>query len=128
MTLLALTACAVLAGARSLLVVSERVADAPPALTPAYVAPEQIRGLESSPATDLWGLGATLFYAAEASAAFGGPSPTAAMAAVLTDPPLTPRRAGSLGPLLIGLLAKDPGDRPAPARIRSDLSQLTLRI
>ncbi|MGW3569861.1 serine/threonine-protein kinase [Streptomyces sp. NPDC000941] len=96
--------------------------------TPAYMAPEQIRGLESSPASDLWGLGATLFYAAEASAAFDGPSPTAAMAAVLTDPPLTPRRAGSLGPLLIGLLAKDPQDRPAPARIRSDLAQLTLRI
>lgn len=33
--------------------------------TPAYMAPEQIRGLESSPATDIWGLGATLFYTAE---------------------------------------------------------------
>ena len=94
--------------------------------TPAYMAPEQIRGLESSPATDLWGLGVTLFYAVEGRSAFGRPSPTAAMAAVLTDPPLTPQRAGSpLGPLLITLLAKDPKDRPTPAHLRSELSRLT---
>ena len=96
--------------------------------TPAYMAPEQIRGLESSPAIDLWGLGATLFYAAEGRHAFGGPSPTAVMAAVLTDPPRTPQRAGSpLGQLLISLLAKDPEDRPTTAQLRSGLSQLTLR-
>ncbi|MDT0343892.1 serine/threonine-protein kinase [Streptomyces litchfieldiae] len=95
--------------------------------TPAYMAPEQIRGLESSPATDLWGLGATLFYAVEGRPAFGGPSPTAAMAAVLTDPPLTPRRAGTpLGPLLTSLLAKVPQDRPTPAQLRSALSRLAL--
>ncbi|WP_433466543.1 serine/threonine-protein kinase [Spirillospora sp. CA-128828] len=97
--------------------------------TPAYMAPEQIRGLESSPATDLWGLGATLFYAVEGQPVFGGPSPTAAMAAVLTDPPLTPQRAGtSLGPLLISLLAKDPAARPLPPQIRSELSQLTQHV
>lgn len=96
--------------------------------TPAYMAPEQIRGLESSPAIDLWGLGATLFYAAEGRPAFGGPSPTAVMAAVLTDPPRTPQRAGSpLGQLLISLLAKDPKDRPTTAQLRSGLSQLTSR-
>jgi serine/threonine protein kinase len=95
--------------------------------TPAYMAPEQIRGLESSPAIDLWGLGATLFYAVEGWPAFGGPTPTAVMAAVLTDPPRTPRRAGSpLGELLISLLAKDPEDRPTTARVRADLSQLTV--
>lgn len=96
--------------------------------TPAYMAPEQIRGLESSPAIDLWGLGATLFYAVEGLPAFGGPSLTAVMAAVLTDPPRTPQRAGSpLGQLLISLLAKDPKDRPTTAQLRSGLSQLTLR-
>ncbi|MQY05018.1 serine/threonine-protein kinase [Actinomadura macrotermitis] len=93
--------------------------------TPAYMAPEQIRGLESSPATDVWGLGATLFYAVEGLPAFGGPSPTAAMAAVLTDPPLPPRRAGEpLGPLLMRLLAKDPADRPLAPRLRAELSEL----
>lgn len=96
--------------------------------TPAYMAPEQIRGLESSPAIDLWGLGATLFYAVEGRPAFGGPSPTAVMAAVLTDPPRNPQRAGSpLGQLLISLLAKDPKDRPTTAQLRSGLSQLTSR-
>jgi serine/threonine protein kinase len=96
--------------------------------TPAYMAPEQIRGLESSPAIDLWGLGVTLFFAVEGLPAFAGPSPTAVMAAVLTDPPRTPQRARSpLGKLLISLLAKDPKDRPTTAQLRSDLSQLTLR-
>ncbi len=97
--------------------------------TPAYMAPEQIRGLESSPATDLWGLGATLFHAVEGRPAFGGPSPTAAMAAVLTDAPLSPRRAGApLASLLIGLLAKNPEDRPTPGRLRAELSRLASGI
>lgn len=96
--------------------------------TPAYMAPEQIRGLDSSPVIDLWGLGATLFYAVEGLPAFDGPSPTAVMAAVLADPPRTPERAGSpLGQMLISLLAKDPKDRPTTAQLRSDLSQLTSR-
>ncbi|WP_307805413.1 serine/threonine-protein kinase [Streptomyces spirodelae] len=91
--------------------------------TPAYMAPEQIRGLNSSPATDLWGLGATLFYAVEGKPAFGRPSPTAAMAAVLTDPPLTPHRAGpSLSAVLTGLLAKDRKDRPTSSQLRSQLA------
>ncbi|GLY79260.1 protein kinase domain-containing protein [Actinoallomurus iriomotensis] len=77
--------------------------------TPAFMAPEQIRGLESSPATDLWGLGITLLYAVEERPAFGGPTPTAAMAAVLTDPPHSPERATApLGPLLVSLLAQRP--------------------
>jgi serine/threonine protein kinase len=87
------------------------------------MAPEQIRGLESSPATDLWGLGVTLFYAVEGRPAFGGPSPTAAIASVLTDPPLTPHHAGApLGALFVGLLAKDPRDRPTPLQLRAELS------
>ncbi|MBG6087004.1 serine/threonine protein kinase [Actinomadura viridis] len=93
--------------------------------TPAYMAPEQIRGLESTPATDLWGLGVTLFYAVEGLPAFGRPSPTAAMAAVLTEPPLTPQRAGApLGSLLMSLLARNPTDRPAAIQFRSELSHL----
>lgn len=97
--------------------------------TPAYMAPEQIRGFESTPATDLWGLGVTLFYAVEGLSAFGRPSPTAAMAAVLTEPPLTPQRAGvPLGPLLMGLLTRNPPDRPTTAQLRSELSQLAQRI
>nr|WP_272918053.1 serine/threonine-protein kinase [Actinomadura rayongensis] len=94
--------------------------------TPAYMAPEQIRGTECSPATDLWGLGATLFYAVEGRSAFGRPSATAAMAAVLTEPPPVPHRAdGSLGSLLTDLLAKDPAARPTTARLRAELAQFT---
>lgn len=93
--------------------------------TPAYMAPEQIRGRPSTPATDLWGLGATLCYAVEGQPAFDGPGPTAAMAAVLTDEPRTPQRAGeALGRLLIDLLAKDPQDRPTAAQLRAGLARL----
>ncbi|WP_419995693.1 serine/threonine-protein kinase [Streptomyces boninensis] len=90
--------------------------------TPAYMAPEQIRGHEPGPATDLWGLGVTLFYAVEGQPPFRGPSPTAAMAAVLTDPPAVPERAGPvLGRLLAGLLAKDPVGRPGAEELRAGL-------
>ncbi|GAB2904723.1 serine/threonine-protein kinase [Streptomyces mayteni] len=95
--------------------------------TPTYMAPEQLRGLTSSPATDLWGLGATLYHAVEGQPAFGGPGPMAALAAVLTDPPAAPRRAGKLAPLLVGLLAKEPQDRPAPTWLRAELAELALQ-
>jgi eukaryotic-like serine/threonine-protein kinase len=77
-----------------------------------YVAPEQAMGRRGGPPADLWGLGATLWFAVEGAPPFdrGGPAPT--LAAILHDPPGDPRRGGPLAPVLLALLGKDPEGRP----------------
>ena len=65
--------------------------------SPAYMAPEQAKGEESGPAADFWALGATMFYAVEGEPPFDRGTSIATLAAVVNDPPRTPRRAGPLG-------------------------------
>jgi eukaryotic-like serine/threonine-protein kinase len=73
--------------------------------SPAYMAPEV------EPASDLFSLGATLYAAVEGRSPFGKGCPAATLTAVVDDPPTPFRRAGPLGPVIEGLLAKDPGRR-----------------
>ncbi len=92
--------------------------------TPAYMAPEQIRGTPV-PATDLWALGVTLFHAVEGVSPFARPAAVESIAAVLSDPPPRPRRAGSaLTAVLDSLLAKNPEDRPHVAQTAAELRQI----
>ncbi|GAA1995964.1 serine/threonine-protein kinase [Catenulispora subtropica] len=80
-----------------------------------YMAPERTRGQDSGPAGDLFSLGVTLYQAVEGVSPFRRDSPTATMSAVLFDQPPLPTRAGRLAPLLAGLLAKEPAQRPSVA-------------
>ncbi|MFF0246830.1 protein kinase domain-containing protein [Streptosporangium sandarakinum] len=79
--------------------------------TPAFIAPERIKGGSAQRESDLWSLGATLYAAVEGRAPHdrGGALPT--MHAVLNDEPDPPVRAGRLAPVLEGLLRKDPARR-----------------
>jgi eukaryotic-like serine/threonine-protein kinase len=77
-----------------------------------YVAPEQAMGRRGGPPADLWGLGATLWFAVEGAPPFDRGGPAATLAAILHDPPGEPRRAGPLAPVLLALLGKDPEGRP----------------
>jgi len=89
--------------------------------SPSYMAPERARGHGPLPASDLWSLGATLFTAVEGRAPFERDSQLATLAAVVgEDTPRAPA-AGPLEPVLLALLAKDPGERPDPARLRDML-------
>jgi hypothetical protein len=88
--------------------------------SPAYMAPEQVEGGEVTPATDLWALGATLWFAVEGEAPFGG-GEFQTLTAIVHGTPRTPRRLGPLAPVLAGLLAKDPAARPAAADLRPRL-------
>src|SRR5918999_1452137 len=90
--------------------------------SPAYMAPEQARGEASGPPVDFWALGATMFYAVEGEPPFDRGTSIATLAAVVNDPPRTPRRAGPLGALITPLLAKDPAARPSGPKVRAELS------
>ncbi|HVM19851.1 MAG TPA: serine/threonine-protein kinase [Egibacteraceae bacterium] len=92
--------------------------------SPSYMAPEQAREGTSTEATDLWGLGATLYFAVEGKPPFdrGGAIPT--LTAVSHDPPAPMHRAGPLAPLLNRLLEKEPSDRPTTDEVASVLQSL----
>jgi hypothetical protein len=91
----------------------------------AYTAPERARGEPAVAASDLWSLGATLFYAVEGRRPFGGPSPSAVLQAVLTRDPAPTRRAGPLARVLDGLLRKDVATRMNATEAAELLSLIT---
>ncbi|MDQ4025637.1 MAG: serine/threonine protein kinase [Actinomycetota bacterium] len=86
--------------------------------SPSYMAPEQAREDVTGPASDLWSLGATLYFAVEGVPPFdrGGAIPT--LTAVVGDEPRPPERARALRPALDALLAKDPSRRPGAEALR----------
>jgi hypothetical protein len=86
--------------------------------SPAYIAPERAQGENAMPASDLWALGATLYAAVEGRSPFERGDAMSTLAATLTQDPPPPRRAGPLGPVLQGLLVRDPARRmPAAAAL-----------
>ena len=101
--------------------------------TPAYMAPEQVRGDPVDPRADVYGLGAVLYRCLSGHPPFVGAHQLAILAKVVLDdaPPLrafcpeVPRR---LEALLERMLAKDPERRPADAAaLLADLSDVNER-
>lgn len=84
--------------------------------TPEYLAPEQIHGYPATPASDLWSVGVTLYYAMEGHTPFARASgqPTLDLrSAILYEDPPRPASQGPLATLVLRLLAKDPPRRPS---------------
>lgn len=92
--------------------------------TPAYIAPEHARGDEMGPAVDIYGLGATMYFAVEGVPPFGSGGSLATVMAVLRDPPRPAERAGPLADVLDDLLAKDPQARPDAGTLRARLEAI----
>jgi serine/threonine protein kinase len=95
--------------------------------TPAYMAPEQARGERVGPMADLYGLGATLYFAIEGHAPFSEDGSIATTRAVRDRPHRPGEHLGPLGPLIDGLLAKDPAARPAAAEVAAALDPVAGR-
>lgn len=89
--------------------------------TPAYMSPEQIEGKQATPASDLWSLGVTLYYAIEGALPFQGETVAQVFVSVLTQPMRPALKAGPLASLLEALLTKLPDNR---ATIESAAEQL----
>jgi hypothetical protein len=80
--------------------------------TPAFMAPEQIRGSSATPAADVWALGAVALYAATGQRAFGEGDTTVVYYRVVHEEPDLSGCPAWLLPLVRACLSKDPEARP----------------
>jgi eukaryotic-like serine/threonine-protein kinase len=88
--------------------------------SPGYMSPEQAEGRPVGPASDIFGLGAILAFAATGEAPFGtGSAPTLAYRAV-HDPANLDRVPAEVRALIDRCLAKDPGRRPTAVGVLAE--------
>jgi len=92
--------------------------------SPAYMAPEQAQQGPVGPPTDLWALGATIYFAVEGEPPFERGSPVPTLAAVVHSDPRPMRRAGPLEPAITALLRKSPADRLTASDLRRSLREV----
>ncbi|MEV0968039.1 serine/threonine-protein kinase [Microtetraspora glauca] len=92
--------------------------------SPAYIPPERLQGRPITHAADLWSFGATLYAAVEGRPPYEGPDAVAVLGAVLTREPARPQRAGTLLPVIEGLLRKNPADRIGAAQVADMLERV----
>ncbi|MFC4856303.1 serine/threonine-protein kinase [Actinophytocola glycyrrhizae] len=92
--------------------------------SPTYLAPEVIRGQQADAGSDLWALGASLFFAVEGNAAFGRSSTAATMHAIISEVPYLTRGHGPLASAIMGLLNATPQARLSAQQVRGLLAQV----
>ncbi|GAA4865583.1 serine/threonine-protein kinase [Actinomycetospora straminea] len=93
--------------------------------TPAYLAPEVARGEDSTSASDVFSLGATLYAAVEGMPPFGADDNALALLHnVAAGKVVPPAQAGPLTALLMRLLRDDPAERPSAAQARQELGRI----
>jgi hypothetical protein len=82
------------------------------------------RGQHAGPATDLWALGVTMYWALEDRSPFRGETMEATIAAILSKNPPEPRSQGDLAALVLQMLDKRPSARPDPSDMRAVLQSV----
>lgn len=90
--------------------------------SPSYMAPEQATHGSSGPEADLWGLGATLYFALEGVPPFQGDGPIPTLTAVVGDEPRPMETTSGLIPVIDALLEKEPGTRATSSDVRTMLN------
>jgi tRNA A-37 threonylcarbamoyl transferase component Bud32/flagellar motility protein MotE (MotC chaperone) len=92
--------------------------------TPQFLAPELLNNEPADPATDLWALAVTLYYALEGQAPFNANSLAAMIAAIQRREPPEPRSGGPLAALVMRMLMKDRAARPDTATVAAVLKSI----
>ncbi|MFF2544879.1 serine/threonine-protein kinase, partial [Kitasatospora sp. NPDC058063] len=96
--------------------------------SPGFLAPEQVRGVAVTPATDVFAFGATLAYALTGDTPFGsGASSEVMLYRVVHEEPDLSAVPPQLAPLIRACLAKEPAERPGAAALHERLSELAAR-
>ncbi|MEU8704123.1 serine/threonine-protein kinase [Streptomyces sp. NPDC048565] len=85
--------------------------------TPAFMAPEQIRGHSASSATDVFALGNLAVFAATGRTAFGEGNPEAMFFRIINEPPELSSCDAELRTLVERCLAKGPVERPSVSEV-----------
>ena len=96
--------------------------------TPAWMAPEQVRGETAGPPADVHALGAMLYQALTGALPFEGPNPPAIYRRILDEDPPWPRRRSpdapaSLEAVCLAALEKDPAKRPSAPDLAAELER-----
>jgi Tol biopolymer transport system component/tRNA A-37 threonylcarbamoyl transferase component Bud32 len=95
--------------------------------TPAYMAPETLRGEPADARTDIWALGAVLYEMATGTQSFQGRTPYELIQAILWEPPrpLPPRVPQGLRAIIQRCLSKERGQRyQRAAEVRAALEAI----
>jgi len=94
--------------------------------TAAYLAPEQVRGRDVTPAADVYSLGLVLLEALTGERAYGGSPTEAALARLTTPPPIPATVPAGWADLLTRMTALAPDDRPSTEQVSATLRRLGL--
>jgi len=87
-----------------------------------FLSPEQVRGLPTGPAADVFALGCVLAFAATGRHPFGDTAPNEVLRRVMTEQPDLSGVPAPLAGLVNACLAKDPAARPPVAAILHGLA------
>ena len=92
--------------------------------TPEFLAPELLTDHQAGPATDLWALGVTLYYALEGRSPFRAETLPATIAAILSKNLAEPRTRGEVADLVLTMLRKHPAERPDATMVAAVLRRV----
>ena len=93
-----------------------------PLTAPGYLAPEQARGDEAVPASDVYALGALLCFAATGRPPHDGPDEAAIRRSVAAGEPDLDGVPARTADLIRSLLVDDPDERPTPRALLDELA------